>query len=78
MPWQQKTRGDEPAATTTVQDERPGAKNRPTPKRRDQEAARKQPLVVTDRKAARDRDKEKRREALARQRQAMVTGDERR
>ncbi|HEU5000998.1 MAG TPA: DUF3043 domain-containing protein [Ornithinibacter sp.] len=76
MPWQQKTLNDEPAATTTVQDERPGAKNRPTPKRRDQEAARKQPLVVTDRKAARDRDKEKRREALARQRQAMVTGDD--
>ena len=76
MPWQQKTLDDETAATTTVQDERPGAKNRPTPKRRDQEAARKQPLVVTDRKVAKDRDKEKRREALARQRQAMVTGDD--
>jgi len=67
MPWQQKTLNDELAATTTVHDERPGAKNRPTPKRRDQEAARKQPLVVTDRKAAKDRDKDKRREALARQ-----------
>ena len=76
MPWQQKTLNDELAATTTVQDERPGAKNRPTPKRRTQEAARKQPLVVTDRKVAKDRDKEKRREALARQRQAMVTGDD--
>lgn len=76
MPWQQKTLNDELAATTTVQDERPGAKNRPTPKRRDQEAARKQPLVVTDRKVAKDRDKERRREALARQRQAMVTGDD--
>jgi hypothetical protein len=76
MPWQQKTLNDELAATTTVQDERPGAKNRPTPKRRDQEAARKQPLVVTDRKVAKDRDKDKRREALARQRQAMVTGDD--
>ena len=32
---------------------REGAKNRPTPKRRDQEAARKRPLVVTDRKQAR-------------------------
>jgi hypothetical protein len=74
MPWQQKTLNDELA--DTVQDERPGAKNRPTPKRRDQEAARKQPLVVTDRKVARDRDKVKRREALARQRQAMVTGDD--
>jgi hypothetical protein len=76
MPWQQKTLNDELAASTTVQDERPGAKNRPTPKRRDQEAARKQPLVVTDRKVAKDRDKEKRREALARQRAAMVTGDD--
>jgi hypothetical protein len=56
---------------------RPGAKNRPTPKRRDQEAARRRPLVVTDRKAARDQEKVARREALALQRQAMVTGDER-
>lgn len=56
--------------------ERQGAKNRPTPKRRDQEAARKQPLVVTDRKVAKERDKEKRREAMAKQRAAMVTGDD--
>ncbi len=76
MPWQQKTLNDELAATTSVQDERPGAKNRPTPKRSVQEAARKQPLVVTDRKVAKERDKEKRREALARQRAAMVTGDD--
>ena len=76
MPWQQKTLNDELAATTTVQDARPGAKNRPTPKRSVQEAARRQPLVVTDRKAAKDRDKLKRKEGLARQRQAMVTGDD--
>lgn len=56
---------------------REGAKNPPTPKRRDQEAARKQPLVVTDRRKAKDQDKAKRREAYAKQRQAMVTGDER-
>jgi hypothetical protein len=55
---------------------REGAKNRPTPKRRDQEAARKRPLVETDRKAARDRDRLARREAMAQQRQAMVTGDD--
>lgn len=55
---------------------RVGAKNRPTPKRRDREAARKQPLVVTDRKAARGTDRAKRREALAKQRHAMLTGDE--
>ena len=76
MPWQQKTLNDELVATTTVQDARPGAKNRPTPKRSVQEAARKQPLVVTDRKVAKDRDKLKRKEGLARQRQAMMTGDD--
>ena len=56
---------------------REGAKNRPTPKRRDQEAARKQPLVVTDRKKAKETDRAKRREAYAAQRAAMVTGDDR-
>lgn len=55
---------------------REGAKNRPTPKRRDQEAARKRPLVVTDRKQARAQDREKRREAMSKARQAMITGDE--
>ncbi len=55
---------------------REGAKNRPTPKRRDQEAARKRPLVQTDRKAARSADREARREAGRKVRQAMVTGDD--
>jgi hypothetical protein len=55
---------------------RPGAKNRPTPKRRQQEAANKRPLVVTDRKAAAQTDKLRRREQMARQRAAMVTGDD--
>lgn len=57
--------------------QREGAKNRPTPKRRDQEAARRQPLVVTDRKAARDLDRLKRRENQAKMREAMITGDDR-
>ena len=56
---------------------REGAKNRPTPKRREQEAARKQPLVVTDRKLAREQDRAKRREGQVKMRQAMVTGDDR-
>ncbi|MEO7131378.1 MAG: DUF3043 domain-containing protein [Dermatophilaceae bacterium] len=56
---------------------RPGAKNRPTPKRRDQEAANKRPLIVTDRKQAKSKDKGSRREAMARQRQGMLSGDER-
>lgn len=71
-----KTLNDE-LADAVPQDVRPGAKGKPTPKRRDQEAARKQPLVVADRKVAKDQEKLKRREALAKQRQAMVTGDNR-
>lgn len=68
---------NEQAAQDALHPEREGAKNRPTPKRRDQEAARKQPLVETDRKVARQRDKAKRQEQFAKQRQAMVTGDDR-
>ena len=56
--------------------QRDGAKNRPTPKRKDQEAARRQPLVVADRKQAKQLDKAKRNEQLAKTRQAMLTGDE--
>ena len=56
---------------------RPGAKNRPTPKRRDQEAANKRPLIITDRKVARAQDKVGRREAMARQRAGLAAGDER-
>ncbi|KGN38449.1 DUF3043 domain-containing protein [Knoellia subterranea] len=70
-----KTTNEELTEQAT-QPARDGAKNRPTPKRRDQEAARKQPLVVTDRKAARNADRAKRREQMAKQRQAMLTGDE--
>lgn len=68
---------NEELANSALHPPREGAKNRPTPKRRDQEAARKQPLVVSDRKRAKDVDRQKRREAFARQRQAMITGDER-
>lgn len=56
---------------------RPGAKNRPTPKRRDREAARKHPLVVTDRKAAKAADRARRARTSAAMRSAMVTGDDR-
>lgn len=70
-----KSLNEEQAATVSAPP-RPGAKNRPTPKRREQEAARKQPLVVTDRKVARDSDRLKRREQQALQRQALLTGDE--
>jgi hypothetical protein len=57
--------------------QREGAKNRPTPKRRDQEAMRRQPLVQTDRKRARQQERVKRNEQVALTRQAMFTGDER-
>jgi Flp pilus assembly protein TadB len=67
---------NEQQAETVTRPEREGAKNRPTPRRREQEAARKRPLVVTDRKAAKRDEQLKRREASARMRQAMVTGDE--
>jgi hypothetical protein len=67
---------EQPQAQTLERPVREGAKNRPTPKRREQEAARKRPLVVTDRKAARESDKLKRREAQLKQRQAMVSGDD--
>lgn len=57
--------------------DRPGAKNRPTPKRREQEAAHKQPLVPTDRKTAGKTDKAKQRADRMKQREAMMSGDER-
>lgn len=71
--WRKKA---EQTPTDSVHPPRPGAKNRPTPRRRDQEAANRRPLVPVDRKAAARSDKLKRREALARQRTAMMTGDE--
>lgn len=64
------------AQATTVVPDRPGAKNRPTPKRRQAEAANKRPLVVSDRKAATKVDKERARLARAQQREALVTGDD--
>jgi len=70
-----KTLNEQQAETVTVAP-REGAKNRPTPKRKDQEAANRRPLVVTDRKAARSIDRDKRREAQLKQRAAMATGDE--
>ena len=56
--------------------ERPGAKNRPTPSRRDQEAANKRPLVPTDRKAAASQSREANKVARAKQRAALLSGDE--
>ena len=72
-----KTLNDELAATAEPPTDRPGAKGRPTPKRREQEALNKRPLIVTDRKAAQATDKTARREAMARQRAGMMAGEER-
>ena len=72
-----KTLNDELAAQQEAERaSRPGAKNRPTPRRRDQEALNKRPLIVTDRKAASKQDKTARREAMAKQRAGMLMGDE--
>ena len=56
--------------------ERPGAKNRPTPSRRDQESANKRPLVPKDRKAAAGQSRDASRLARTKQRAALLSGDE--
>jgi hypothetical protein len=55
----------------------PGGKGRPTPKRREAEAANRRPLVPTDRKAAAKTDKTRQREERMKAQQAMMAGDER-
>lgn len=67
---------NEQQAGTVDHAPREGAKNRPTPKRKAQEAARRRPLVVADRKEAKNLDRAKRREAQMLQRAAMATGDD--
>ncbi|MEO5982055.1 MAG: DUF3043 domain-containing protein [Pedococcus sp.] len=67
---------NEQQAATVDRAPREGAKNRPTPKRKAQEAARRRPLVVADRKEAKNLDRAKRREAQMLQRSAMATGDD--
>lgn len=52
-------------------------KGRPTPRRSQAQAARKRPLVVTDRKAASKASRERLREQRMRTRVAMDSGDER-
>ena len=55
--------------------ERPGAKNRPTPKRRDQEAANRRPLVGNT-KAAKADQKSRQRAEREQARQGMLRGEE--
>lgn len=54
-----------------------GGKGRPTPSRREAEAARKRPLVPADRKAAAKSARAAQKEAREREYQALQTGDDR-
>lgn len=56
--------------------QRGGKKNRPTPSRKEAEAARKRPLVVNDRKLAREADRKRRMTARTLEQQALMSGDE--
>lgn len=54
-----------------------GRKGRATPKRRDSQAARRQPLVPADRKSAKSTSKDDQRKARIEARTAMANGEER-
>lgn len=77
MLGRKKKTENELQAETAAHPQREGAKNRPTPRRRDQEAARKRPLVQNNARENKRADRARRREEAAKMRQAMVTGDER-
>lgn len=66
-----------PAEPAPVVVERPGAKNRPTPTRRQAESQNRKPLVPTDRKAAARAERERLRGERLKARAALSTGDER-
>lgn len=62
--------------SSTDAEGRPGAKNRPTPTRREAQAARQRPLVPADRKAARDQSRAKERVERNRLREGMYAGEQ--
>ena len=72
-----KTENELQSEQAAAHPQREGAKNRPTPRRRDQEAARKRPIVQNNARENKRADRARRREEAAKMRQAMVTGDER-
>lgn len=61
---------------TETEPGRPGAKNRPTPTRREAQASRQRPLVPADRKAAAAESRVREREQRAKMRTAMYAGEE--
>ncbi|MGO4590065.1 DUF3043 domain-containing protein [Paenarthrobacter sp. 2TAF44] len=72
---------EEPSAQAVVDQaqaaQEPGVgKGAPTPKRKDQEAARKRPLVPTDRKASKEAERVAVQDQRQKMRQALDTGDE--
>ncbi|PID53530.1 MAG: hypothetical protein CSA58_07050 [Micrococcales bacterium] len=69
-----RTKSAQPLAAEPVRKEH--GKNRPTPKRREAEAANRRPIVVNDRKAAQRTQRDKNRQLRNKQRQAVNTGDE--
>lgn len=61
---------------TSAEPGRPSKKGRPTPSRREAEAARRKPLVPADRNAAKKAGREEARRLRLEQREAMARGDE--
>lgn len=72
-----KKRSESPVPEPESPEEHPvGAKKGPTPRRRDQVAARQRPLVPADRSQAKELNKKRRAEEQARVRRGMQTGEE--
>ena len=67
----------EPTPPPVAHGDAPGSKGRPTPTRKEAEAARKRPLVPADRKVAARSQRAASKEARDREYQALQSGDER-
>ncbi|NHN55969.1 DUF3043 domain-containing protein [Calidifontibacter sp. DB0510] len=75
-----RSKNDAPPATEAVEVNevatKPGGKGRPTPKRKDAQAARRVPIVPTDREAAKKAAREQARAQRIKQREDMAKGIE--
>jgi len=75
--FRRRSTDETPASTVSIDAEVDGGKGRPTPTRKEAEAARRQRVRPTlDRRATARRDREARRAQAAKTRLAMQTGDE--